>query len=83
MEPPEVLEELEAWVRSIVREEVETLLPTLSFVSKRDLLTYKEVAEQLGCSYDAVRMHVKRGRLEAPHVGRRRFVTRESLERLR
>ena len=45
-------------------------------------LTLAQAAERLGCTPDAVRMRVKRGRLEARRQGRRLYVSAESVERL-
>lgn len=50
--------------------------------STRTWLTLEEAGEQLGCSADAVRMRVKRGRLEAKTQGRRVYVSAASVERL-
>jgi excisionase family DNA binding protein len=49
---------------------------------ERPWLTLDEAAERLGCSRDAVRMRVKRGRLEARHQGRRVYISADSVERL-
>jgi excisionase family DNA binding protein len=45
-------------------------------------LTFREAGERLGCSPDAVRMRVRRGRLHAEHQGRRVYVSAESVDRL-
>ena len=45
-------------------------------------LTLAQAAEQLDCSVDAVRMRVKRGRLESRRHGRRLYVSAESVKRL-
>lgn len=45
-------------------------------------LTLKEAAERLGCSPDAVRMRVNRGRLDHRRQGRRLYVSAVSIERL-
>jgi excisionase family DNA binding protein len=45
-------------------------------------LTLKQAAERLDCSADAVRMRVKRGRLEARREGRRVYVSRQSVDGL-
>jgi excisionase family DNA binding protein len=49
---------------------------------ERVWLTLKEAAERLGCSPDAVRMRVKRGRLDHRRQGRRLYVSALSIERL-
>jgi excisionase family DNA binding protein len=48
----------------------------------RELLTLAEAGERLGCSRGAARMLVRRGRLDSRHVGRRLYVTADSLNRL-
>lgn len=45
-------------------------------------LTLKEAAERLGCTPDAVRMRVNRGRLEHRRNGRRLYVSAASVEQL-
>ena len=45
-------------------------------------LTCGEAAKLLGCSVDAVRMRVKRGRLVSRRQGRRVYISRDSIERL-
>ena len=45
-------------------------------------LTLDQAAERLGCSADAVRMRVKRGRLEHRRQGRRLYVSTEGVDRL-
>ena len=45
-------------------------------------LTLAEAAERLGCSPDAVRMRVKRGRLEHRYQGRRLYVSADAVDRL-
>jgi excisionase family DNA binding protein len=46
----------------------------------RPWLTLEQAAERLGCSRDAVRMRAKRGRYEVRHVGRRVYVSRDSVD---
>jgi len=48
----------------------------------RAWLTLREAAERLGCTPDAVRMRIKRGRLEHRHHGRRLYVSAASVEQL-
>jgi excisionase family DNA binding protein len=43
-------------------------------------LTLEQAAERLGCSADAVRMRVKRGRLNCRRQGRRVYVSRDSVD---
>jgi excisionase family DNA binding protein len=49
---------------------------------RRAWLTLREAAEQLGCTPDAVRMRIKRGRLEHRRQGRRIYVSAASVDRL-
>ena len=46
-------------------------------------LTLAQAAERLGCSPDAVRMRVKRGRLDHRRQGRRLYVAAASVDELR
>jgi len=46
-------------------------------------LTLAQAGERLGCSPDAVRMRVKRGRLEHRRQGRRLYVAASSVDDLR
>lgn len=45
-------------------------------------LTLSEAAERLGCTPDAVRMRVHRGRLDHRRHGRRLYVSAASVDRL-
>jgi excisionase family DNA binding protein len=45
-------------------------------------LTLDQAAERLGCTTDAIRMRVKRGRLEHRRQGRRLYVSADSVDRL-
>jgi excisionase family DNA binding protein len=45
-------------------------------------LTLAQAAERLGCSPDAVRMRVRRGRLEHRRQGRRLYVSAASVDEL-
>ncbi len=82
---PVVVEPLDEWIRAIVREivreELKALQPARS-VEVLKWLTVPQAAARLGCSADAVRMRVKRGRLEGRHQGRRLYVSAESVDRL-
>jgi excisionase family DNA binding protein len=49
---------------------------------RRAWLTLTEAAELLGCSPNAVRMRVNRGRLESRRHGRRVYVSVASIDRL-
>jgi excisionase family DNA binding protein len=46
-------------------------------------LTLAQAGERLGCSPDAVRMRVQRGRLEHRRQGRRLYVSAASVDELR
>jgi len=46
-------------------------------------LTVQQAAEFLGCTEDAVRMRIKRGRMMARRQGRRVYVARSSVVELR
>ncbi len=48
----------------------------------RAWLTLTEAAERLGCTPDAVRMRINRGRLEHRRHGRRLYVSAASVDRL-
>ena len=48
----------------------------------RPWLTLTEAAERLGCTPDAVRMRIYRGRLEHRRHGRRLYVRAASVDRL-
>lgn len=45
-------------------------------------LTLDQAADRLGCTADAVRMRVKRGRLESRKQGRRVYVSARSVDAL-
>lgn len=81
MTPP-ISDALAEFVREIVREELDRRLAEIAPAPARPWLTVAEAAEQLGCSRDAVRMRVKRGRLEARRQGRRLYVFADSIQRL-
>jgi excisionase family DNA binding protein len=58
------------------------LAAAVTTANGRAWLTLDEAAEQLGVSADAVRMRVKRGRLQSRRQGRRLYVSAASVERL-
>jgi excisionase family DNA binding protein len=75
---------------SDLRREVETLRGRVDELershapgSSKKWLTLDEAAVQLGCSRDAIRMRVVRGRLEARRQGRRLYVSAQSVQNLR
>lgn len=43
-------------------------------------LTLEQAAERLGCTPDAVRMGANRGRFMSRYIGRRRYVSRASVD---
>lgn len=51
-----------------------------SVAAEPDWLTLEQAGERLGCSADAVRMAANRGRYESRHIGRRRYVSRASVD---
>lgn len=70
-------------IEQLVAQRVEEALAARdASASTRTWLTLEEAGEQLGCSADAVRMRVRRGRLEARRQGRRVYVSAASVERL-
>ena len=66
-------EVLRPLVVDVVREEMTELVERSR--ERKPWLTLAEAAERLGCSPDAVRMRVKRGRLRARRQGRRVYVS--------
>jgi excisionase family DNA binding protein len=76
---PACVDAIEQLVEERVRQE---LAARDSRVAERTWLTLEEAGEQLGVSADAVRMRVKRGRLEGKTQGRRVYVSAASVERL-
>jgi excisionase family DNA binding protein len=76
---PEVVAALESLVVETVRAE---LAERTVSDGGRKWLTLAEAGEQLGCSPDAVRMRVKRGRLEARRQGSRVYVSAASVDTL-
>ena len=75
--------QLRELVREIVREELERQLAEIVPEDGSPWLTLDQAADRLACSVDAVRMRVKRGRLEARHHGRRVYVSRSSVDEIR
>lgn len=76
---PAIVDAIEALVEQRVREE---LSARDTQAAQRTWLTLEEAGEQLGCSADAVRMRVRRGRLDSRKQGRRLYVSAASVERL-
>jgi excisionase family DNA binding protein len=68
-------------VEELVKARVEQALAELA-QPRRVWLTLAEAAERLGCSPDAVRMRINRGRLEHRRHGRRLYVSAASIDRL-
>ena len=75
---PEVVAALE----ELVAERVTVELAAAALANGRAWLTLDEAGERLGVSADAVRMRVKRGRLESRRQGRRVYVSVESVDSL-
>ena len=76
---PSIVDAIEELVELRVREE---LAARDAQVEQRTWLTLEEAGLQLGCSADAVRMRIRRGRLESRRQGRRVYVSAASVERL-
>jgi excisionase family DNA binding protein len=74
---PELVAALEELVSERVASELARLEP-----SGPEWLTFDQAAERLGCSRDAVRMRVSRGRLAARNHGRRVYVSAVSVASL-
>lgn len=75
---PELLDALE----QLVEERVADVLRERASAPAAEWIPSERAAELLGCSVDAVRMRVKRGRLEGRHQGRRLYVSAESVRTL-
>jgi excisionase family DNA binding protein len=68
-------------IERLVDERVATALAALPAANvPAPWLTLEQAAGRLGCSTDAVRMRVKRGRLNHRRQGRRVYVSRESVD---
>jgi excisionase family DNA binding protein len=78
----DALRPLVAAVVEPLEDRISELERQLDSARGRRWLTVDEAAEQLACSRAAVRMRVKRGRLEARRQGRRVYVSRDSVDRL-
>jgi len=78
----ELVELLDAYVDERVATAIAELTPAATNGAP-EWLTLEQAGERLGCSADAVRMRVKRGRLEARHQGCRVYVSRASVDGLR
>jgi excisionase family DNA binding protein len=83
---PEAIERAEGvlvdLIRAIVRDELAKVVSATRGESPRKWLTVAEAATRLGCSRDAIRMRVRRGRLEAKRQGRTVYVSSDSVEGL-
>lgn len=75
---PELLDALEGFVC----EQVAAGLASRPDPSAGRWLTLDQAGERLGCTRDAVRMRVKRGRLESRRHGRRIYVSVASVAEL-
>lgn len=71
-----------AEIERLIDEHVEAGLAAIDRAPRRRWLSVKEAAVELACSPDAVRMRVKRGRLDSQRQGRRLYVSAESVNRL-
>jgi hypothetical protein len=78
---PELLVALEQHVALLLEEALTGQATRTEFTGKR-WLTSAEAGELLSCSPDAVRMRCRRGRLEHRYMGRRLYVSAESVANL-
>jgi excisionase family DNA binding protein len=78
----ELREALRPLVRQLVDEELASRLDELDRENGPRWLTLKQAAQRLSCSPDAVRMRVRRGRLEHRYQGRRLYVSADAVDRL-
>jgi helix-turn-helix protein len=69
-------------LRPLVEEVVRSELAGGEPAEQKRWLTLSEAAGRLGCTPDAVRMRVRRGRLEHCYQGRRLYVSADSIDRL-
>jgi excisionase family DNA binding protein len=76
-----LLEALRPLVAELVERELDRRLDELHANAPR-WLTLDQAAERLGCSRDAVRMRVRRGRLEHRYQGRCLYVSADAVDRL-
>ena len=67
---------------ALIQERVEQALMGRPRPQERRWLTLGEAAERLGCTTDAVRMRIHRGRLDHRRHGRRLYVSAASVDRL-
>jgi excisionase family DNA binding protein len=74
------LDLLDAHIERRIVAAIAELVPSTN--SAPEWLTLEQAGNRLGCSVDAVRMRVKRGRLVARHQGRRVYVSRQSVDGL-
>jgi excisionase family DNA binding protein len=72
--------DLIAALEQLVDRRVASALAALPTRDGAPWLTLDQAAERLDCSTDAVRMRVKRGRLESRRQGRRLYVSRDSVD---
>jgi excisionase family DNA binding protein len=77
---PEMVSLIETYVAQSVAEAIAQHAAKLN--GDRTWLTLSEAGERLGVSADAIRMRVRRGRLEARRQGRRVYVRAASVDRL-
>lgn len=85
--PDDLLEELAAQlakhptIEALVEARVQQALAGRE-QPRRVWLTLAEAADRLGCTPDAVRMRINRGRLDSRRHGRRVYVSAASIDRL-
>jgi excisionase family DNA binding protein len=79
---PDVVAALEGLVAELVEQALADHAASASADGRR-WLTLAEAAGRLGCSPDAVRMRVRRGRLDSRRQGSRLYVSAASVDALR
>jgi excisionase family DNA binding protein len=79
MLPPEVLEGLEAWLRSVVQDEFAAVLSTQR-TEPHKWLNVREAAEYLRVSQRTLERLVASGEIRSANVERRRIIRREWLD---
>jgi len=74
----ELVDAIETYIDERVTAALAELAPPNG--SEPEWLTLEQAGERLGCTADAIRMRANRGRLNSKHVGRRRYVSRASVD---
>ena len=74
---PTLFEAIESYVDERIAEVARETSPANGAL---EWLSLRQAARDLDCTPDAVRMRVRRGRLEGRHQGRRLYVSRRSVD---